>query len=449
LAAAAVTSLFTVGAWPGNGGAAESRSLVAGASAQGMRVTYTVPDQFAVTQIMDGGGPVAQASVDTTGKAIGFASLPYPGENGVTAPGLVSFATGQPVPPYPFYAEANHPVKPTDEVEDPSGAYSLSAQAEAGKAAGSALMTFGGPEAPASRSTADAAGTTDESQTKLEAVSVNESLSFGGGVLKINAVTSRSLTTYATGDQKPETKNDLVIEGARVGDQPVTIGPDGIHAGEQTVPGPVDGGASADLLKQAGISVRTVSSEPVEGGGALQILEVTVTHPVPGATVQGTLVYQIGGASTFIILGDQQPGLDLDETPSVETQPTPAPGSSPGAAETLAPSDPVVPATAAPAGTATVRPIPVEAGAATLALQPPLASPFDALIETPSGTGAADDGGSGATEVAAPAVAAQPVVSIRDLRDQMKSLIGIAGLGGAVLLATCAVWSLRRQPSAS
>lgn len=87
LAAAAVTSLVTVMTWPGSGAAAESRSLVAGASAQGMRVTYTVPDQFAVTQIMDGGGPVAQASVDTTGKAIGFASLPYPGENGVTAPG--------------------------------------------------------------------------------------------------------------------------------------------------------------------------------------------------------------------------------------------------------------------------------------------------------------------------------------------------------------------------
>jgi hypothetical protein len=193
----------------------------------------------------------------------------------------------------------------------------------------------------------------------------------------------------------------------------------------------------------------------VEGGGALQILEVTVTHPVPGAAVQGTLVYQIGGASTFIILGDQQPGLDLDETPSVEAQPTPAPGSSPGAAETVAPSGRIVSApsaTAAPAGTATVRPVPAPAGAAAaaaLAPQPPLPSPFDAPIETPSETGAADDGGSGPRESAAPAVAAQPVVSIRDLRDEMKSLIGIAGLGGAVILATCAVWSLRRQPSAS
>ena len=90
-----------------------TRSLVGVASASGMRATYTVPDYVVVSEFFDGGGPVAQANVDTTGKATGFGSLPYPGENAVTAPGLLTFATGVPVPGYPFYARADYPVTPT------------------------------------------------------------------------------------------------------------------------------------------------------------------------------------------------------------------------------------------------------------------------------------------------------------------------------------------------
>src|SRR5438309_2730355 len=123
---------------------AEARSLVAGASAQGMRMGYSVPDQFAVSQFIDGGGPVAQVSVDSTGKAIGFGSLPYPGETAVAAPGALTLVTKVPVPPYPFYAEASYPVTPSAEVKDPSGTYDLSAKAEQEKAEGSAAMNFGG-----------------------------------------------------------------------------------------------------------------------------------------------------------------------------------------------------------------------------------------------------------------------------------------------------------------
>ena len=127
------------------------------ASASGMRATYTVPDYVVVAEFFDGGGPVAQANVDTTGKATGFGSLPYPGENAVTAPGLLTFATGVPVPGYPFYVRADHPVTPSAEVKDPSGTYALKATADQGKASGSAVYLFGG-ESPVSRSSADSTG---------------------------------------------------------------------------------------------------------------------------------------------------------------------------------------------------------------------------------------------------------------------------------------------------
>src|ERR1044072_7657722 len=102
------------------GAAAEARSLVGVASASGMRATYTVPDYVVVSEFFDGGGPVAQANEDTPGKPTGFGSLPYPGDNAVTAPGLLTFASGVPVPGYPFYVRADPPVTPTAEVKDPS-----------------------------------------------------------------------------------------------------------------------------------------------------------------------------------------------------------------------------------------------------------------------------------------------------------------------------------------
>lgn len=138
-------------------GAADARSLVGVASASGIRATYTVPDYVVVAEFFDGGGPVAQANVDTTGKTTGFGSLPYPGENAVTAPGLLTFATGVPVPGYPFYVRADHPVAPSSEVKDPSGTYTLEATADQGKASGSAMYLFGG-ENPITRSSADSTG---------------------------------------------------------------------------------------------------------------------------------------------------------------------------------------------------------------------------------------------------------------------------------------------------
>src|SRR5256885_2591401 len=196
---------FVTGPRAGAGPAA--RSLVGVASASGMRATYTVPDYVVVSEFFDGGGPVAQANVDTTGKATGFGSLPYPGENAVTAPGLLTFATGVPVPGYPFYARADYPVTPSSEVKDPSGTYALRAAADQGKASGSASVLFGGAENPVTRASSDATGLLDGSgKLTMTAVGVTEGLSLSNGTLKISSVTSKSVTTYEPGSAKPATK---------------------------------------------------------------------------------------------------------------------------------------------------------------------------------------------------------------------------------------------------
>ncbi len=73
---------MTAGAEP-----AGPRNVVASGRAQGFRATYTVPDYVIVSEFFDGGGPVTDAVTDSTGRATSFASLPWPGENAVTAPG--------------------------------------------------------------------------------------------------------------------------------------------------------------------------------------------------------------------------------------------------------------------------------------------------------------------------------------------------------------------------
>src|SRR5438874_2282756 len=132
------------------------RSVVARASAQGVRAVYTVPDYVVVSQIFDGGGPVTQAEADSTNRATSFAALPYPGENAIAAPGVLSVAFGRSVPlAYPFYVRADHPTTPAAALRDPSGSYSLDATAADGAAAATGALQ-GRDHTSGSRSTSSA-----------------------------------------------------------------------------------------------------------------------------------------------------------------------------------------------------------------------------------------------------------------------------------------------------
>jgi hypothetical protein len=411
-----------------------------------MRMTYTVPDLFVVTEFMDGGGPVAQATVDSTGRAISFASLPYPGENAVTAPGLLSFLSGAPVPNYPFYARADHPVQPSSEVKDPSGTYDLVATADQGKAAGSANFLFGGPEAPVSGSAADASGVLEADSVKVEAVSVSKGLDLGGGALRIASVTSRSVTTYTAGAEKPETKTELLIEGAKFGEQPVTIGPDGVHPGGQTVPVPIGSGADSlnQALAKAGITVKTIGFSEFEGGAAGDALEITMKHPIPGAqNVQGTLVLQMGGATSYVAFGEGGPGLPVDDVPLPAEGSLPPPSSTesapPGSgADTTTPALDAVPSLPAGVG-GEPFPLALSNGSLTLGAgtSSQLAAPFTA------GAGSGVTSGSGSSAAAPVGGTAQPVVLARDFSDTTKALFAILAVAGALLVSSSALWRFR------
>jgi hypothetical protein len=441
-------TVSTTGFVTGRGaGAADARSLVGVASASGMRATYTVPDYVVVAEFFDGGGPVAQANVDTTGKATGFGSLPYPGENAVTAPGLLTFATGVPVPGYPFYARADYPVAPSSEVKDPSGTYALKATADQGKATGSAVYLFGG-ENPVTRATADSRGVLEGSgRLTMTAVGVTEGLSIGNGALKISSVNSKSVTTYEPGSDKPVTKTELLIEGAKVGDQPVTIDREGVHPSGQTVPVPIGTGSDSinQALGQAGITAKTIAGRDVEGGQVGDVLEITWKHTIPvEGNPKGTFIYRIGGASTFILFGSAVPGLPEVPAP-VDNLPADAgttPSSDAGSALTgggTASGSSGTGATSGSGGFAGTSGLGSGSGAGygSGSDSGGAAGPTGITDSAAAGSGAlpaAPNIGSGTTHQA---------ILARDVRGTTKFFYAVIGVAGAMLLASSALWRLK------
>src|SRR5436305_2206956 len=302
--------------------AAPVRSVVATGRAQGFRATYTIPDYVIVSEFFDGGGPVTESVADSTGRATSFSSLPWPGENAVTAPGTLSAAMGRSVPlAYPFHVRADYPTTPSAEVHDPSGTYAISATAAAGRAGAAGAFGGGGSGSRAQTS----AVLDDGGVVRVVAETADTGLSVGDGVLRIAAVRSRSETTLGPADATPVTRSRLVIEGATVAGHPVTIAADGVHADDRAVPAPVGHGATSDneLLGQAGISV-TVA--PTGKPGSADALVITSRQVVPAPNnPKGTLVMRLGGASSEIVVGSADLPAEASAGPADRASPTAAP----------------------------------------------------------------------------------------------------------------------------
>jgi hypothetical protein len=346
-----------------------------------------------------------------------------------------------------LYARADHPVTPSSEVKDPSGTYALKATADQGKAAGSAVYLFGG-ENPVTRASADSSGVLgSDGKLTMTAVGVTEGVSIGDGALKISSVVSRSVTTYEPGAEKPVTKTELQVLGAKVGDQPVIIDRQGVHPSGQTVPVPIGTGSDSinQALGQAGITAKTIAGSDIEGGRAGDVLEITWKHTIPvEGNPKGTFIYRIGGTSTFILFGSAAPGLpdvpapvdnlpaDDSATPSGDTAGTPGGvGSGLGSTGTGG-SD-------------------ISSGGSSGALGVGSGPGFalgstDAVAGATGATeGAATDGvGSGGLS-AAPGSGGptQQAILARDVRGTTKFFYAVIGVAGAMLLASSALWRLK------
>ncbi|HYR62085.1 MAG TPA: hypothetical protein VET24_05555 [Actinomycetota bacterium] len=143
------------------------------ASADGIRVGLSVPNFLIIENFVDGGGPSAQATLDSLGTSKAFASLPYPGETGVALPGLVGTLTGKSIPGFPFYVATANPTTPDSHADQPgyhlashSDASSSAASAQAGETTTTGIET--GAFSTATVSAGRDGGVVAESDTRID-----------------------------------------------------------------------------------------------------------------------------------------------------------------------------------------------------------------------------------------------------------------------------------------
>jgi hypothetical protein len=164
------------------------------AAADVVRVNLSIPNYLVVQTFVDGGGPSAQAAVDSLGTSQAFASFPYPGETGVAATGLISTLTGLSLPSYPFIANSSFPISPSATIDQPG--YHLAAHSGQSSSTSSATLgesttsgSEGGAFATASAAIDDAGVLTSRAESR-----------FG---LAIGAVVIRGLDAVAQAVRSP------------------------------------------------------------------------------------------------------------------------------------------------------------------------------------------------------------------------------------------------------
>lgn len=283
---------------------------------EGMRVSVAVPKFVAVEQVVDGGGPLAQAVVDGLGTSSGFASLPYPGDNGVSGPSTVAGLLGLPSPPaYPFYAASSYPVAPEAKVALPG----VSLESRSGNESSSAVARAGGDAGDSAvvSSTARATAAREPSGVVVaEAVSTLDGVVIGG-VLRLGSVFARAKAVRPTSGELIR-ESEFRIDGVTVAGQVVGFTDQGFVVAGTDVALP-DDSPPAETLRQNGIRIEYLAPSATPDGVASAAIVVTQQHQLPNAPTIIT-TYTIGRASAASTGGA---GATLGALPPAQLPPSP------------------------------------------------------------------------------------------------------------------------------
>jgi hypothetical protein len=351
LAGLAGLAVLVVGS---GGSAAQTQQGFGGSSsAFGARLSVTISKAPLVPNIVDGGGPLAQTTLDSLGTRIALASYPYPGDVVLNLPGLAAglgpqlpglvgalpglvganvpglppevlallaqvevpgelvepLVAGAPaLPAYPFAAQADD-LHPHAEVD--LGVGKLTADAAAGDVRAEATSAPGAsgtllvPLSARSRVTEG-----DDGSVVAEATGTITGLRVGPLVLSNITSTARMARTA---DDHLEQSSSFRASGIQVGSLTLDLTPEGFEIGGTPVPAPIAATVNA-LLASAGLE--------------LKLLPEVVT---PSAVVAGgvELIRQqdfgpLGSGSISVILG--QSSARLDAAGAIPAAP-PVPGS--------------------------------------------------------------------------------------------------------------------------
>jgi hypothetical protein len=265
----------------------------AGAAADGARLSVAIPGATVVDQIIDGGGPTAQAELNSLGGSSALAAQPYPGELAIIGPGLGASLIGAPQPPaYPFVAASRHPSAPEQTVE-PNPGYSLVARSTESSSEASARSGAADETSKVLLTHATAAVKADPEQVVAEASNRVETLTVGPLSIA-SAVSSARVVGKPTGD--PERQSALAVNGVTIAGQAVGF----TEAGFVTPGGATPLPPSDPLLKtlsSAGVAVSYLAPETTPTGVVAPGLRIVTKQEIPGAGRTATVSLTLGRAS--------------------------------------------------------------------------------------------------------------------------------------------------------
>jgi hypothetical protein len=350
LATVAAAGLAMTAALPvlaGTASAAGSPGYLGVAAADGVRVGVIVEHFLVVSNIVDAGGPSAQALVNGFGDSTAYAAYPYPGEIVLTAHGLSQGAA----PEYPLIAQSSYPTRQTAAVGQGPYAAKATSGEETSSATSSASGDGGTVVAGRTRATASTTHDPTSGAVTSEAETTLEGLSFAG-VLSFGRVHSHVRVTASPG-AKPVRTSDTEVGDVTVAGQQVALTDKGLVLAGSTAPLPPDSTASA-ALSAAGITVHYLAGYSVGSTATAPGIAVSVVQDVPGAG-RTTVTYTVGQVSATArpvvpAAGDGAiPAIGSPERPQLPLQPASgggavlpgsvdvAPVSPPGAAPVAAP----------------------------------------------------------------------------------------------------------------
>jgi hypothetical protein len=303
----AVVALGLLATIPASSSADELVTFDATAGADGLRIELTTPG-FLVSNVFDGGAPVAQATANGTGQSRGFAAMPYPGDTPITLPGLLLPILGLPsLPDYPLIATSNNPVTPEAAVE--AGAFTARSRSDD---RGSVASVTGGVDAGGNKvarivaeARAEANPSTGEvvasAHTTVEGTSVL-------GLLTIGRVDSSARVKRSVSGEGDVVESTFEIEPIRVGDLRIAITPSGLELlGAGGIALPFD--SIEPLLQSAGITMRFLEATPIEGGVISAGLSISMPSPIP-EPLNGTITITYGRVRA--VASATGGGADLD-----------------------------------------------------------------------------------------------------------------------------------------
>lgn len=241
--------------------------------------------------------PIAQAAVDSTTGSEALASVAYPGDLIVTAPGLVAgFSGGQTsgvVPPYPLIAVAGSTTVPESSAEGPGSSTKASADERQAAASATTGGTDSGSNATFSTSATVVAGDDDV----VIATASSEADSVAIGPLVLGQVSARSVASRAPGAEVTR-ESSFEATGFTIAGTGVALTPDGLVVARTNTP--VSASPLQPLLDAAGVSVQTVAQQETPDGIVSAGLIVTKDQDLPGTISPATVTYTFGRAAASV-----------------------------------------------------------------------------------------------------------------------------------------------------